>query len=88
MNTISPASLQTPLESQSALTLLDVRTPPEFQQMHVPRAELVPLDRLDPADRQRACQVDSAVPHLPHGKPCSGGGEETRNSWLRAMLCR
>ncbi len=31
------------------VTLLDVRTPSEFQEVHVPQARNVPLDRLDPA---------------------------------------
>ncbi len=31
------------------VTLLDVRTPAEFQEVHAPQAKSVPLDRLDPA---------------------------------------
>ena len=31
------------------VTLLDVRTPAEFQEVHIPQAKNLPLDKLDPA---------------------------------------
>jgi rhodanese-related sulfurtransferase len=45
---ISPQDLQCRLQESPAAELLDVRTPPEFQTVHVPGARLVPLDDLDP----------------------------------------
>ena len=46
MTTISPAELQTLLEAQPDLAVLDVRTPVEFAEVHVPQARNVPLDAL------------------------------------------
>ena len=48
MNTVSPSTLHERLRNDPALTVLDVRTPAEFQQVHVPGAQLAPLDELDP----------------------------------------
>ncbi len=48
MNTIKPAELQSLLIAQPGLSLLDVRTPVEFAEVHVPQARNVPLDQLDP----------------------------------------
>jgi len=48
MKTIKPAELQQILSSDSGVTLLDVRTPVEFAEVHVPQARNEPLDRLDP----------------------------------------
>ena len=48
MKTIQPAELQSLLTAQSGLTVLDVRTPVEFAEVHVPQARNVPLDQLDP----------------------------------------
>jgi rhodanese-related sulfurtransferase len=41
MKTISPQALS---QSPTPLTLIDVRTPGEFQEMHIPQAILVPLE--------------------------------------------
>ena len=49
MKTISPAELQKILAAQPDLPLLDVRTPVEFAEVHVPQARSIPLDELDPA---------------------------------------
>ena len=48
MKTITPAELQTILVAHSAVTVLDVRTPMEFAEVHVPQARNVPLDELRP----------------------------------------
>ena len=48
MKTISPAHLQQLLDSHTGLTLIDVRTPVEFAEVHVPQARNVPLDQFDP----------------------------------------
>jgi rhodanese-related sulfurtransferase len=47
MNTISPSQLNTRREAGEKLCLLDVRTPAEHSEVHVPGVHLVPLDRLD-----------------------------------------
>jgi len=43
MATITPAELQKLLASQPNLPLIDVRTPAEFSQVHVPHARNLPL---------------------------------------------
>jgi rhodanese-related sulfurtransferase len=48
MNTIRPADLQELLLRQPGLALIDVRTPVEFGEVHVPQARNEPLDRFDP----------------------------------------
>jgi rhodanese-related sulfurtransferase len=48
MTTITPAELQQVLAAQSGANLIDVRTPVEFAEVHVPRARNVPLDELHP----------------------------------------
>ncbi len=46
--TINVSELAKRCES-GPVNLLDVRTPAEFQEVHVPQAKSVPLDKLDPA---------------------------------------
>ncbi len=46
METITPIELQRILASQPAVPLIDVRTPVEFAEVHVPRARNIPLDEL------------------------------------------
>jgi rhodanese-related sulfurtransferase len=48
MNSVSPAELAQRLATQPQPPILDVRTPVEFDEVHVPLARNVPLDRLDP----------------------------------------
>lgn len=48
MKTISPTNLNRLLEAQPGLVLIDVRTPIEYTEVHVPQARSVPLDTLDP----------------------------------------
>lgn len=47
MKTISPLELHE-LRKGHALALLDVRTPAEHAEVHIPGAHLLPLDRLEP----------------------------------------
>lgn len=47
METISPQQLHQRRENGESLALLDVRTPAEHAEFHVPGIHLVPLDRLD-----------------------------------------
>ena len=48
MKTITPAELQKILTAQPSLPVIDVRTPVEFAEVHVPLARNVPLDELRP----------------------------------------
>ena len=47
---ISPAELKERKEKGEAIDLIDVRTPAEFQEVHVAFARNLPLDQLDPAE--------------------------------------
>jgi rhodanese-related sulfurtransferase len=48
MKTIPPAELQKILAAQPSVAVIDVRTPVEFAEVHVPQARSVPLDELKP----------------------------------------
>jgi rhodanese-related sulfurtransferase len=48
MKLITPAELQQILTAQPSAPLIDVRTPVEFAEVHVPQARSVPLDELKP----------------------------------------
>ncbi len=48
MKTVTPHDLHERLQSGETVLLLDVRTPAEHAEIHVPGVHLVPLDRLDP----------------------------------------
>jgi rhodanese-related sulfurtransferase len=47
-NEIQPADLAKLLEQEKNLALLDVRTPAEYEQVHVAEAKLMTLDQLNP----------------------------------------
>ena len=71
METISPQQLHQRREIGESLHLLDVRTPAEHAQIHVPGVHLAPLDRLDPEQlaRVNGFAKDQAVYIL-----CRSGG--------------
>ncbi len=48
MKTISPIELQQILVAQPNVSVIDVRTPVEFAEVHVPQARSIPLDELSP----------------------------------------
>lgn len=48
MKTITPLELQNILVAQPSSTVIDVRTPVEFAEVHVPQARSIPLDELKP----------------------------------------
>jgi rhodanese-related sulfurtransferase len=48
MKTITPAELQSILTAQPAAAVIDVRTPLEYAEVHVPTARSLPLDELIP----------------------------------------
>lgn len=61
-NTITPNELAQKRQSGKAQDLIDVRTPMEFQELHVDFARNVPLDRLDPQAVQAARQGGADQP--------------------------
>ncbi len=62
MKTITPAQLQTLLTAQPGLSVLDVRTPLEFAEVHVPQAHNIPLDQFDPQSLLRSGQLSRDQP--------------------------
>ena len=78
MTTITPAHLQQLLDSDAGLSVLDVRTPVEFAEVHVPQALNVPLDKFDPKSLLAAGQVPKDQPVYllcRSGGRFQGGGE-------------
>jgi len=75
MKTITPVGLQHLLETQPELSVIDVRTPVEFAEVHVPQARNEPLDQLDPRSLVEAGQVskDQSVYLL-----CRSGGRAAK----------
>jgi rhodanese-related sulfurtransferase len=69
VTTISPQHLADLLKDNTAIRLVDVRTPAEFGEVHVNIATNIPLDRLDPA---------TVSSHVPGDGPlyfiCKSGG--------------
>lgn len=74
INSISPAALQSLLESGPGGDLIDVRTPAEYAGVHVRGAQLIPLDQLDPASLMRS--KNSTVKNI--YVLCESGGRATR----------
>jgi rhodanese-related sulfurtransferase len=52
MKMISPVELQKILAAQPSSAVIDVRTPIEFAEVHVPQAQNIPLDELKPSSLQ------------------------------------
>lgn len=75
MKTISPIELQTILAANPTLPLLDVRTPVEFAEVHVPQARSIPLDEINPRELAGTGQIRKDQPvHL----ICRSGQRATR----------
>jgi len=71
---ISPRELSRRISAGQPAELLDVRTPAEFANAHVPGARLVPLDELDAAVfLQQRASVDQPIYIL-----CQSGGRARR----------
>ena len=62
MKTISPIELQKLLAAKPDLPLLDVRTPVEFAEVHVPQARSIPLDEINPRELAGSAQVRKDQP--------------------------
>lgn len=70
--TISPTSLADLRRKGDKVTLIDVRTPAEFGEMHVDFAHNIPLDRLDP-QAVKAVAGDGPIYFV-----CKSGGRSQR----------
>ena len=75
MKTIKPLELQSLLSTQASVTLLDVRTPVEYAEVHVPQAHNVPLDQFDPATLLASGILSKDQPAY---LLCKGGGRATK----------
>jgi rhodanese-related sulfurtransferase len=75
MKTIKPAELQGLLTTRPGLTVLDVRTPVEFAEVHVPQAYNVPLDEFDPKSLLASGQL---VQGQPAYLLCRSGGRASK----------
>ena len=75
MKTISPAELKRALDAQPNLAVIDVRTPLEFSEVHVPQAKLRTLDSLNPESlvREDGLSKDQPVYLL-----CRSGARATK----------
>jgi rhodanese-related sulfurtransferase len=62
MNTITPHKLNELYERDRAIRLIDVRTPAEFGEAHVPFAENWPLESFDPAAVVRSRDGEANTP--------------------------
>jgi rhodanese-related sulfurtransferase len=62
MRTITPNALSSLREKNEAPALLDVRTPAEHAQIHVPGVHLVPLDRLDATELEGVAGFSKQTP--------------------------
>lgn len=70
VTTITPRRLEELQGAGEPIELIDVRTPVEFREVHVPFARNVPLDRLDPA----AVRDRAGSPGRPLYVICRSGG--------------
>jgi rhodanese-related sulfurtransferase len=72
--TISPSSLADLRRRSDGVTLIDVRTPAEYDEVHVEGARNIPLDRLDP----RAIAAEHAGKAGPLYFVCKSGGRSQK----------
>jgi rhodanese-related sulfurtransferase len=72
--TISPSSLADLRRRSDGVTLIDVRTPAEYDEVHVEGARNIPLDRLDP----RAIAAEHAGKTGPLYFVCKSGGRSQK----------
>ncbi len=81
MKTIAPSDLQKLIAAQPSLCVLDVRTPVEFAEVHVPQACNEPLDRLKP---KAFCAAKNLSSSSPVYLLCRSGGRATKAAELFA----
>ncbi len=73
MKTIAPRDLDQLRQSGKSLRMIDVRTPVEHSQVHIPGVELMPLDQLNPGKLRAAGCADDTPLYL----VCRSGGRAT-----------
>lgn len=87
VKTIEPAELHQLLAQGPDLALLDVRTPVEFAEAHVPQASNIPLNSLCAAETGRirpSLEERTGLCSLPHRGACQkGGGDTHKGRFLR-----
>ena len=71
LNTIAPRQLHDRLQTGEKIRLVDVRTPAEHAEIHVPGVRLMPLDRLDAA---QLAAMDGGGKDQPICLLCRSGG--------------
>jgi rhodanese-related sulfurtransferase len=89
------------LENGKRVILIDVRTPVEHDEMHIPGSKLMPLDRLDPAAVKSASGNAEQNKRSKNSKPPAatvspsstaasslGRPPDSRSSAARATGCR
>jgi rhodanese-related sulfurtransferase len=83
VSTISPSTLAQLYGSGKKIELIDVRTPVEFQEVHVEFARNVPLDRLEPA---QIVQARNGSANEPLYVVCRSGsrGQQACEKFLKA----
>lgn len=85
MNTIAPKKLQEKHAAGEALALIDVRTPAEFQEVHVPFAVNVPLDRISPDAVRDAAQGSPVYVICRSGQRAQKACEQLAKSGVEAL---
>jgi len=82
---ISPRKLAEIYQEGKKIDLIDVRTPVEFQEVHVEFARNLPLDQLNPAAVLQS-RADSAAAHEPLYVVCRSGsrGQQACEKFLKA----
>lgn len=73
-STITPHDLQNLLSSGKPAHLLDVRSPAEYSGVHIPGAQLIPLDELDPVSFCKQRGADCSPVYV----ICQSGGRAAR----------
>ncbi len=58
---ITPSQLNSALQAGKSVTLIDVRTPSEHGEVHIPGSQLMPLDRLDAAAMEAAANAGQCL---------------------------
>lgn len=75
IQTLSASELNTRLSAGERITVIDVRTPVEFTEVHAPQAVNIPLDRLSPAELAKIGCVECGQPVY---LLCRGGQRATK----------
>ena len=74
VKTISLAQVRELMDVGKVLTIIDVRTPAEFERVHVKGAQLKPLDGLDPQNIASCCKDPADAVYV----ICQSGGRSAK----------